>query len=748
MKVAIYITREDRNYLSFFEPLLPPAISKTITESLPTTISSALLDVDCIITSNPAFVKQLTQKNKCSLDDYAGSLWTRKDIKGREVEILCIPPLKQLITKKPGKFLCRRFLSKLFKKADWAILPEFNWKLGDDLIGWNEAFDFMSRCDCIATDIETSPAYEDWEKETNPRHLITCVAYCGILFGDGGNDFTTRTFVVPVKSLEALRWIRKINALTIPKIFQNGKYDNFYFLRFNAPVSCWYFDTLEAHHSFFSELPKNLGYISAFYLRDIAFWKDEANTGNLEDLYRYNAKDAWATALVFLTWIKEAPEWAIKNYLMKFPLIFACLTAELDGLLIDQTTLSYQKIEQNKKLLTNLSKLQKKLSLPFFNPSSPPQCLALLKLLGAKKETNADEKALERVADLHPINRVLIDEIKDFREARKLISTYLEAELWNGKLLYTLNPSGTDTGRLASRESQLWCGTQLQNLPPYFKHAIWAEEGFFLGEGDNEQSESRCSAYLSGDENLIAAVESPKDFHCTNAAAFFGLPYEQILAEEAEAKKQQIKPFTIRDLSKRVNHGATYNMGDKVLLATMGAKNVLRAKTLLHLPAKWTLLQVCQYLLKQFEKTYPVLKGDFYDSIKAQIKLSKMLVSPLGWTRLCFGNPGNNKPDLNTYIAHAPQNLSVGIINEAFVEVFHKLHLRTAGAFRLKGQIHDSILFAYKEDRVDLAIEAAKIMTRPKKITDCKGVERWMTIPVSLKGEARRWTELRKISLD
>lgn len=748
MKIAIYLTHEDKNYVSsFFEPLLPPC-KKEYFFSLPLTISSALLGVDAIITTNPAFVKMLTQKNKCDIKEYAGSLWTRKDItSGKEVDILCINPLKQLITTKPGKFIAQRFLSKVFKKKEWATPPAFEWEIADDLLGYNKAFDFLRNCDLISCDIETNPAYEDFQLQSNPRHLITCVGYCGVCFGSDGNAFTTKSFVIPVKTLEALRWVRKINALTVPKVFQNGKYDNFYFLRFGAPVACWYFDTLEAHHSLFSELPKNLGYLGAFYIRDFAYWKDEANTGNIEDLYRYNAKDCWATAVIFLTWLKGAPEWAIKNYLIKFPLVFPCLATETDGLLIDQKTLEVQKIEQTQIVSTNLGSLQKKLGISLFNPSSPKQVLSLLHLLGSKDLTSSDESNLEKCADRHPLNRRLIDEIKDFREARKLISTYLEAELWHGKLLYTLNPSGTDSGRLASRESQLWCGTQLQNLPSYYKQCIWAEEGFFLGEGDNEQSESRCSAYLSGDENLIAAVESPNDFHSTNAEAFFGIPYADILAEDKASKKLPVKPFTIRDLSKRVNHGATYNMGERVLLATMGLKNVLKAKELLRLPAKLTPLEVCAFLLNCFAKRYSTLKGDFYQYIIAQVKLTKMLTTPLGWTRLCFGTPWNSKPNLNEYVAHLPQSLSVGIINEAFVEIFHKLHLRTNGAFRLKGQIHDSILFAYKQDREDLAIEAAKIMVKPKKITDCKGKERWMTIPVALKGGARRWTELREIKI-
>jgi hypothetical protein len=40
----------------------------------------------------------------------------------------------------------------------------------------------------------------------------------------------------------------------------------------------------------------------------------------------------------------------------------------------------------------------------------------------------------------------------------------------------------------------------------------------------------------------------------------------------------------LRDLSKRTNHGANYNMGGSVMLDTMGPKRVAQAKLVLKLP--------------------------------------------------------------------------------------------------------------------------------------------------------------------
>jgi hypothetical protein len=186
-------------------------------------------------------------------------------------------------------------------------------------------------------------------------------------------------------------------------------------------------------------------------------------------------------------------------------------------------------------------------------------------------------------------------------------------------------------------------------------------------------------------------------------------------------------------------------MGAEVLLGVMGLKLVLQTQRILNLNPKFTPRQVTQYLLDQYAKTYPKIKTKLYPWIEASIRTTHLLVSCLGWTRYCFGTPWNSKPDLNSYVAHVPSNLSVGIINEAFLEIFQKLQLKCNGDFRLKGQIHDSIPFTYRIGRIDLALEAKEMMTRPKLIKDCEGKTRWMTIPVSMKGEGNNWTRLKKI---
>jgi hypothetical protein len=234
---------------------------------------------------------------------------------------------------------------------------------------------------------------------------------------------------------------------------------------------------------------------------------------------------------------------------------------------------------------------------------------------------------------------------------------------------------------------------------------------------------------MSGCKALIDLVESDKDYHSWNAHKFFGVPYEAV-----------DKP--LRNLSKRVNHGANYNMGASVLLDTMGPKAVAEARTLLKLPAKWTLIQVCQHLLRAYELAYPEVKRDWYDELKRTIKLTKKLVSPLGWTRHFFADPTVSKPALNAAVAHGPQNLSVGIINRVFYRVWREsVYGSLRGKVRLKAQIHDSLFFAYRGTETPNIVKDMMRESITVKGTD--GEVRTMTIPPDMNSGELYWGDLK-----
>lgn len=663
---------------------------------------------------------------KLALDDYAGSFFTvpAANLKtDHDVDVLILNPLKHFVSTAEGTFIGRRFISKITEPARWFPQTQFTWEV------WTPAksealLERFSTARLLSVDIET---YRDDE-----HRRIHCVGYCG-LFPDG----STHTIVVPFKCMIAHSFVKRLNSTSVPKLFQNGMYDNLYFGRWNVPCTAWLHDTQHLFHSWYAELPKRLDFLTAFAVRKVRYWKDDS-AGDEYNLFEYNAKDCWATLNAYLSLLSEAPKWAKDNYVTEFPLVFPCLHMEMDGLSLDK-----DKFEANKAAAEErLKAAAKPLAAWFgdkFNPNSPDQVKRLLTVLGMGKDIDSsDAKALNACAAAHPFNEKIISAILAYRKQAKLLSTYFKWDkFWNGRLYYKTNPAGTESGRLASTESSFWCGLQIQNIPggPAVKGWVMCDAGWDgLGEGDYSQSEARCVGYMSGCLSLINLVESDKDYHSWNAHKFFGVPYESV-----------DKP--LRDLSKRVNHGSNYNMGAAVLLDTMGPRKVAEARILLGLPAKWTLVQVCQHLLTTYEQTYPEVKRDWYDDIKRTIKMTKKLTSALGWTRHFFADPSSSKPALNAAVAHGPQNLSAAIINQRFYSIWKdSVYGDLRGKVRLKANIHDSIFFAWRGAETPAIVQER--MRNPIQVRDIKGVTRTMLIPVDMsagKGgkPAKYWAELK-----
>ena len=735
--IALFGTADDRAYLPRFNELIAPygckvslspesylasIAAKVKANKIDSIICSCAETMTVLLTALPDFRHPLDKrgnKRKLSLDDYAGSCFTLAGHRlGTEtdVRVLIINPLAHLVCVPEARFIFKRFISKITRPDDWFPQTAFTWEVWKPENSATILARF-SNAKLLAIDIETYRG--------DPERRIHCVGYCA-LFPDG----STHSVVVPFKDMLAHAFCRQLNLSAPGKIFQNGLYDNLYFLRWNIPVHNWLYDTQHLFHSWYSELPKRLDFITAFAVRDVRYWKDDSAGGEWE-LFEYNARDCWATMNAFLSLMLEAPDWAITNYLAEFPMVFPCLHMEADGLSLDRQKFDEGKAEAERKV----EERKKKLTAWFgenFNPGSPDQCKRLLKVLGMGDVESADAKAMNACAAVHPFNELIVSEILAYRKQAKLLSTYFVWDkFWNGRLYYKLNPAGTDTGRLASSESSFWSGLQIQNIPqgPAVKSWVKADDGWLLAEGDYAQSEARCVGYMSGCGALIEPVESDKDYHSWNAHKFFGIPYEEIS-----------KP--LRNLSKRVNHGANYNMGPGVLLETMGPRSVAEARLLLKLPAKWTLLQVCQHLLRTYELTYPEVKKDWYDAIKREISMTKKLVSPLGWTRYFFSDPRANKPAMNAAVAHGPQNLSVSIINRVLYSIWKDtVYGDLRGRVRLKAQIHDSIFYAYKgEDIPEIMRERMK---HPIPVTGVDGVQRTMLIPPDMNAGEVYWSQLK-----
>ena len=723
--------------------------------------------VSGIVCSNQEFLEKLLRaqpdfsppnnRRGLTLDDYQGSLLT---LPRSGLECVIINPLSNLISSRTATPAAKRFISKLTSPQKWFKQTAFTWELMN-LDTVQQVYNkWLAKSAIISIDIETI--------RDDPQRRISCIGFCAYFPA----THTSETLVIPFTDMINIMWVRRFCQLPQGKIFQNGLYDNLYLLRWNCPVVAWLHDTQHMFHSWFSEYPKRLDFITAYTVRNSRYWKDDGKSGDLQAYYRYNAQDCWATLNSYLSMISEVPEYVLNNYVTEFPLVFPCLTCEVEGLAIDMQRLAAVKAAKENQVEQQNLDFQTMIAAPDFNVNSPKQVKNLFKVLGLSSLPNTAAASMLKAEASTPFNGRIINALTGIRKARKLLSTYFKpGKFWNDRLYYKLNPAGTDTGRLASSASSFWCGLQIQNIPrgDSVKQFIRSDTGWLLCEIDKAQSEARCVGYLSGETKLIALVESTHDYHSWNAEQFFGVPYETIYDEATGKTLNKV----IRDLAKRTNHGANYNMGEWMMLETMGPKNVTIAKMKLKL--RCSLVDTCGFMLKRYNDTYPGVKGQWYESIIKEIATTGRLTSALGWTRIFFKPPSRgDKLALNAAVAHPPQNLSVALINLEFYNVWRsQIHgsyyrhetgrlwfterariaaerevreVSLKGRFRIKAQIHDSIFFQYPTGAEHAGVPGlvrTEFMDTRVHIRGADGVTRSMFIPSDVSSGKVYWSDLK-----
>ena len=174
------------------------------------------------------------------------------------------------------------------------------------------------------------------------------------------------------------------------------------------------------------------------------------------------------------------------------------------------------------------------------------------------KQPSTNEEALEELAEQHPLPRLILD----YRSLSKLKSTYtdkLPAQVnpGTGRIHTSYHQAVAATGRLSSTDPNL------QNIPirtvegRRIRQAFIARPGHVLLAADYSQIELRIMAHLSGDEGLLKAFAADQDIHQATAAEVFGLPLDQVTADQ-------------RRSAKAINFGLIYGMSAFGLARQLG----------------------------------------------------------------------------------------------------------------------------------------------------------------------------------
>ena len=182
-----------------------------------------------------------------------------------------------------------------------------------------------------------------------------------------------------------------------------------------------------------------------------------------------------------------------------------------------------------------------------FNVNSPKQVGEVLfdqlKLDSkAKKSKTGQYSTSEEVLLGLKGKHEVVGMILDYRELKKLISTYIAAlptyiNPETGKIHTTYNQTVTATGRLSSSNPNL------QNLPirsergQLIRQAVIPDDGCVFLSADYSQIELRLMAHFSQDPHMVEAFCTGQDVHAATAAKIFGVAIEDVTKEQRRQAK-------------------------------------------------------------------------------------------------------------------------------------------------------------------------------------------------------------------
>jgi DNA polymerase I len=238
---------------------------------------------------------------------------------------------------------------------------------------------------------------------------------------------------------------------------------------------------------------------------------------------------------------------------LELPLVPVLSRMEGFGVRVDQSVLKEISRDVDTQCAAQEAELQR-LAGREFNVNSNAQLaqvlyseLKLPVLKRGKTGPSTDADVLEKLAEQHPLPRVLLE----YRTLSKLKSTYLDALgpliAIDGRLHTTFHQAATATGRLSSSDPNL------QNIPirtdvgRSIRRAFVADPGWKLLSADYSQIELRILAHIAEDPALLEAFRADEDVHVRTAAEVFGVPAEQVSSEQ-------------RRVAKMVNFGIAYGL--------------------------------------------------------------------------------------------------------------------------------------------------------------------------------------------
>ncbi|MGH3366704.1 MAG: DNA polymerase I [Nocardioidaceae bacterium] len=293
--------------------------------------------------------------------------------------------------------------------------------------------------------------------------------------------------------------------------------------------------------------------------------------------------------------------------------------------------------------------------------------LGMPKTKRTKTGYTTDAEALQQlfIKTEHPFLQHLLRH-RDVTRLRQTVEGLLKTVAGDGRIHTTYNQMIAATGRLSSTEPNL------QNIPIRTEEGRRIREGFVVGPdfeclltADYSQIEMRIMAHLSGDELLIEAFRSGRDFHSVMAARVFGVDAESVGPEQ-------------RSKIKAMNYGLAYG------LSAYGLSQQLGIET-----------SEARQLMDEYFETFGGVR-DYLQGIVAAARQSGFTETTMGRRRYLPDLTSDNRQrrEMAERMAlNAPiQGSAADIIKVAMLRVDSALRAEGLRS-RMLLQVHDELVF-------------------------------------------------------
>lgn len=346
----------------------------------------------------------------------------------------------------------------------------------------------------------------------------------------------------------------------IEKIAHNLKYDlqvlTRYGVEFNGPL----FDTMIAHYLIQPEAKQGMDFLAGYYLNyqpisiETLIGKKGKGQGNMGDLTPdqisdYACEDADITFQLKQLFAPQIEKEHLKDLFwnMEMPLVRVLAKMEAEGVALDVPHLHAYSKQLEEEIKELEIKIKEEAGMDF-NIDSPKQLGDILfehmKISSKAKKTKTGQYATsEDILQQHKNDHAIIPHILDYRQMKKLKSTYVDPlptmiDDLDKRVHTSFMQTVTATGRLSSNNPNL------QNIP------IRSERGkeirkAFISRGDDyqlmavdySQIELRIIAALAEDANMIQAFRDKVDIHRATAAKVFHVELDEVTKDQRSAAK-------------------------------------------------------------------------------------------------------------------------------------------------------------------------------------------------------------------